>query len=596
MLGRVASLASNSERYDVVIIGAGLAGLTLARHLLLASDRRVLLIDHRLQIPPTRQKVGESSVQLGAYYYSKVLDMEEHFLREHFMKYNLRFYWKAVGPGSRFEEYSHAYIRTFSNIACYQIDRNKFEGELLRLNSENPRFTFMAGITDLNMDLAPDDKPHIVRLASEGNTISLQCDWVVDTSGRSKFLARRIGLVRPNPIHHGTAFMWVDGLVDIDRLTDLSPRETRLKRHRRSTGHLPVWLATNHFMGEGLWFWVIPLQGKTSLGLVYDNRLIPHERVWTKERLLEWICHEFPLFADDLRTRTILDYSTIRDFSYDCSQTISGRRWALCGEAGRFTDPLYSPGSDLISLHNTLVVDAILTGDPSDLETKTRIYEQLMEAFYGATVPSYATSYDALGDQECFVLKYVWELSIYFAFYVFPFINEFFTNGRFIPGFLTRFARLGLVNRTLQNFISGFYQWKKVEESKSSNPIFFDFMDFETLRTSEKMFYEVGVSVNDALNLLNRRLDDLDELARFIIAYLTSRVLRDASVLLNRGFILQLDLGATTFDPKSLAEQYRPFAARSNTYQWSIDPYVMERFRTAATEVGFEPPAVAVGV
>src|SRR5713101_7249168 len=105
------------EHYDVVIIGAGLAGLSLARQLLLASDKTILLVEKRTEIPPKHLKVGEALSQVGGYYFSKVLDMEEHLLREHFMKYNLRFYWKTAGRDNRsFEDYSQSYIRALSNI------------------------------------------------------------------------------------------------------------------------------------------------------------------------------------------------------------------------------------------------------------------------------------------------------------------------------------------------------------------------------------------------------------------------------------------------------------------------------------------------
>ncbi len=42
-----------------------MAGLTLARQLLLTSDKKILLVDQRAEIPPQRQKVGESTVSLG---------------------------------------------------------------------------------------------------------------------------------------------------------------------------------------------------------------------------------------------------------------------------------------------------------------------------------------------------------------------------------------------------------------------------------------------------------------------------------------------------------------------------------------------------
>src|SRR5215471_14544258 len=111
----------NGHYYDVVILGAGLAGLSLARQLLLHSSKNVLLLEKRSEVPPSRQKVGEATVQVSAYYFSKILDLEEHLLREHFMKYNLRFYWKTPGrKNDRYEDYSQSYIRNLSNIATYQ--------------------------------------------------------------------------------------------------------------------------------------------------------------------------------------------------------------------------------------------------------------------------------------------------------------------------------------------------------------------------------------------------------------------------------------------------------------------------------------------
>ena len=58
------------DRYDVVIIGAGLAGLALARQLLLNSEKKILLLEKRAEIPPAHQKVGEATVQVSGYYFS----------------------------------------------------------------------------------------------------------------------------------------------------------------------------------------------------------------------------------------------------------------------------------------------------------------------------------------------------------------------------------------------------------------------------------------------------------------------------------------------------------------------------------------------
>ncbi len=558
------------SHYDVVIIGGGLAGQSLSRQLLLnAPGLRILLLERRNR-PPTREKVGESLVQVGGYYFSRVLDLEEYLLREHYMKYNLRFYWKNGGRSNRqFEDYSQAYIRNFSNIACYQLDRVKIEGELLRRNLESPGFTQANGIRLVSVDAGEDDS-HRVVFRKDGIESTATADWVVDTSGRARFLARRRQLAQSNPIRHGASFLWVDGLVNIDRLNDLGNRENRIKASRRLTGHLPLWLATNHFMGEGYWFWVIPLQGKTSLGLVYDRELFT-EDVSSAEQLLGWVCRQFPLFERDLPRRKVLNFGALPDFSHGCSQTIHPSGWAMSGESGRFLDPLYSPGSDFIAIHNTLIVDAVQTQSRSRRVLKCRIYEQLMRALYEAFLPTFHRSYDALGDQETFVMKYGWELSIYFVFYTFPFINDLFTDLRFIPDFLGRFARLGPINRNLQSFLSGFYRWKKVHAGAPSEPAFFDFMTLDGLVAAERTFYQVGIGTETATAVLDRQLESLEELARLIFASACATVTGDASLVHSRKFVEGIDLSTFSFDPEAIGERYRECRDGGEPYLWTIN-------------------------
>ena len=573
--------------YDVTIVGAGLAGLSLARQLLITSDVRVLLLEKRSEIPPRGQKVGEATVQLSAYYFSKVLDLEEHLLREHYLKYNLRFYWKTPGlANDRFEDYSQSYIRSFSNIAAYQLDRNKLEGELLRLNRQSPRFTFIAGAADVRVGLASSG-PHQVTFREGRTTRTVASTWVVDASGRGRVLARAEGLRHQSPIHHGASFLWVDGLLNIERLTDSTPRQIRLNPARSSIGHAPFWLATNHFCGEGFWFWTIPLQGKTSLGLVYDNRLISPDEVNDPRKLVSWVCREFPLFARDLPLRTILHAASYREFSHDCIRTINPSRWAIVGEAGRFTDPLYSPGGDLISIYNTLVADAVLTPDAGELAQKAVSYEALMQAVYGAYVPTYAVSYDALGDQEAMTLKYVWELTIYFGFYVFPFINDLFTDRRFLASFLRRFTQLGRVNARIQKFVSDFYQWKKNARKPPSMPIFGDFYDIGALRAAEASFYRVGVSGDAARTILDEQLANAMDLARFIAVHVHASVLDDDSLFGNRGFVESLVLEELEFNPDAMQRQRAAHETDQRSYTWPWNPNALAKFRTP------RPPAAA---
>ncbi len=544
-----------ATQYEVVILGAGLAGLSLARQLLTNTGKRVLLIEKRSEVPSTRQKVGEATVQVGAYYFAKVLDLEEHLFREHFVKYNLRFYWATPGRENKsYEDYSQSYIRDLSNIATFQLDRNKIEVELLRLNLECDRFEFQSGIANLDVTIGEADKPHCIRYEVGGQKVELQADWLVDASGRAKFLARKLGLTKPSPIHHGATFFWVNGLVNVERLTGLSPVQGFAHPSRQKLGHLPAWLATNHFMGEGYWFWTIPLQGKTSLGLVYDHSKVHADDVSSPEKVIAWIAKRFPLFARELATREIVDQGLYRDFSYDCSQTISADRWALAGESGRFTDPLYSPGSDLIALYNTMITDAILTEEQSSLAVKARLYELLMWAFYEAYVPSYSVSYDVLGDQECFAMKYSWELMVYFTFYVFPFINHVFTNAAFVVPFLDLFAKLGVINNSIQPFIAGYYRWKKGRLTTQQETVLFDFTSFEPLKKSQELFYQVGLTPRECIRTLERQMANVEKMARFIAAYIYSAVLEDDSILLAKNLAETIDIETLEFDPEKMRQ------------------------------------------
>lgn len=562
-----------SGHHDVVILGAGLAGLSLARHLLLDTDRRVLVVDRAREVPGPRHKVGESTVQVAGYYFSKVLGLEEYLWCHHFMKYNLRFYWNTPGrSGGDFADYSQSYIRGLSNVACYQIDRNPFEAELLRRNQGSPRFRLAPGAEGLDVRLAASGGgPHRVAFRHGGREVNASADWVVDATGRGRLLARQHGLSVPSPIRHGSSILWVDGLVDIEALTERTPRAVRLDPARASVGHLPLWAATNHFMGEGFWFWVIPLHGKTSLGLVYDHRSVRHEDVNSAEKLLRWVCDRFPAFARDLPARKVVDYTCYKEYSYGCSQTIHPDRWALSGMSGRFTDPLYSPGSDFIALHNTMIVDAVKTRDPALLSEKCRAYEGQMKALYASLLPTFSTSYDTLGDQEVFSLKYTWELSVYFAFFVFPFLNDLSTDLEFVTPFLRRFARLGAVNSGLQAFLSAFYRWKSRRPGAGGRPVFHDFSALEPLRRAEALFYQVGVGAADGLRLLDDQLAGLDELARFIVAYVHAAVLDDPELLTSRTLVEVVDFRTLTFDPDAMRESHALYREGVEAWEWSFD-------------------------
>lgn len=571
------------EHYDIIIVGAGLAGLSLARQLLLRTGKTVLHLDREPQLPIARQKVGESNVQVAGHYFAKVLDMEEHLFHEQVMKYNLRFMWKS-SDGANFEDFGHSYIRHFSNIACYQLDRNKFEAELIRRNRENERYELLEDVKELDISIGAGRERHTVRFDRKGESHEAGCDWLVDTSGRMRHLAGRMDSRRESEIRNSSSFFWTEGTVNIEKLTSASRDEIRKRPERRHLGHLPFWLATNHFCGEGYWFWVIPLHSRTSFGLVYDNRLVDSREVSTKEKLMAWLSRELPLFEHALAGEEIIDFQVLRNYSHDCERTIHADRWGMSGFAGRFTDPLYSPGGDAIAIYNTLITDAILTEDDEELASKVSIYETMMKTVYHSFVPSYAYSYNALGDQEAFSMKYVWELSVYFGFYVFPFINDLYTDRLFLVGYLRRFSQLGEINRSLLILIADYFNWKKENAQRPERPVFFEFRDIDTLVRAESTFYEIGVEPKEAFKILDGQLANLRELARFYVAHVSSVLAGDPDLVHSRAHVDSIDLDDIRFDPDGVRSRWSAMPRSPEDYPWTIDAEVFRRFHRSPVE------------
>ncbi|MDY7094404.1 MAG: hypothetical protein SX243_15645, partial [Acidobacteriota bacterium] len=296
--------------------------------------------------------------------------------------------------------------------------------------------------------------------------------------------------------------------------------------------------------------------------------------------------------------REVLDWGGFKDFAHDSKATISSDRWAVSGVAGRFSDPLYSPGSDLIAIYNTLIVHAIRSPE-EELEARCAMAERQMQAVFGAYIPSYAESYQTLGDPECFSLKYTWELAVYFAYYVFPFLNDLLTDRRFALAHLRLFSELGPINHGIQKVLAGYHQWKRENPGLGDpppEPVFFDFTSLRPLAETATTFYEVGVSVERARTVLTQQLEHLKELARFVAAHVASVVLDRPEAVYDRGFVEALPLARLRFEPEAWEELWRQHGgeaagSKGETYPWALDPSVVQVFHDHRSESAEPPPA-----
>ena len=136
------------------------------------------------------------------------------------------------------------------------------------------------------------------------------------------------------------------------------------------------------------------------------------------------------------------------------------------------------------------------------------------------------------------------------------------------------------MNSNLQDFIKDYYHWKKFASQPARTPIFNDFTELGPLRTAESTFYRVGVSIEEAQTILDTQVRNLLELARFIVAHIYSVVLADERALTNHLFVESINPYDFRFDPDEMRGRYAKFAHSTDEYQWSFDPFVLQRFRT----------------
>src|SRR5262249_23724205 len=135
---------------------------------------------------------------------------------------------------------------------------------------------------------------------------------------------------------------------------------------------------------------------------------------------------------------------------------------------------------------------------------------------------------------------------------VLPFTNDLFTNQEFIPFFLRKFGLLGPINRELQKFLSDFYQWKKTNLPPDPAPGLNDFYEMPLLRQSEQLFYQVGLTPAEAIEVLDRHFHNLNEFARWIVAQVHGAVLNDPEIGSSVEYIGAIKLRNLRFDPEAI--------------------------------------------
>jgi flavin-dependent dehydrogenase len=394
----IAPIRPAADRYDVAILGGGLAGLTLA--IQLKKERpatQVAVLEKREGPAPLAAfKVGESTVISGAHYFAEVVGMRKHLESEQQIKCGLRHFLPSAGNADITQRVEIG-PRDFPEIDNYQIDRGLFENKLAaRARLLGVDLLQGCRVKDVTLG-GGGEELHEVSFTQFDELVSTRARWVVDATGRAGLLKRKLDLQAECGHTINSAWFRLAGGLDLEQwgIED----ERWMKRMKRAGIRQ---YSTNHLMGEGYWIWLIPLEtGPISIGVCADPRFHPFEEINDFSRMLQWLERHEPQLAADVAARVddIEDFLRVEDYAYGVKQTYSEDRWSLVGEAAAFADPFFSPGSDFIGYGNIFTADLIerdLEGE--DIGERLAYYNDFYQRTFENAIAKYRDTYGLWGD------------------------------------------------------------------------------------------------------------------------------------------------------------------------------------------------------
>ncbi len=499
---------------DVLIMGGGLAGFTLALQLVQQQPELRVTVLERYAMPFTEaaHKIGESTVEVGACYLNKVLGLSEHLMAEQLPKFGLRLFfggregtqtplehWSELGPSEEFE------------YPSYQIDRGKLENHLAE-QCKARGVTVRDSSKVNNIDVGNGkSQPHLVTTHSG---LSISCRWLVDASGRQGLLKRKLELKQDNDHQGNSLWFRLDADVKIDDWSEDEEWQGRISKAR--------WLSTNHFMTDGSWTWLIPLSGgRTSIGIVYDPQLHDDDKLKNFDDTLVWLHEHHPKLASVVAAHSdkLMDFKRLKNYSHGCSELFSKNRWAITGEAGVFLDPFYSPGTDFIAIGNNYIADLIYRDmSGQHLLSRPSVYSELYLGFYQATLEIYQDQYQLFGQPLIMSIKIGWDYANYWGITTFLFTQNRMTDVSFMRKCLGDLGEIREINRQVQAL---FRELSRLETGKDRAGRQANFIDQHNFKWLDELNRNLSKPLDDEAmrELLLKNLAGLKEFASEITAY-----------------------------------------------------------------------------
>jgi flavin-dependent dehydrogenase len=325
----------STNKYDVIVIGGGPAGSTIAS-VLQREGRSVILFEK--EVFP-RHHIGES-LMTDTYRTFDRMGLLEKLRQSPFVrKYSVQFA-NSAGKESRpfyfFEAVHH------ESAVTWQVTRSEFDKLLIDHAAEQGAVVHQ-GARVSQVIFEGDKAVGVEALLADGSRQTFHANVIVDATGQTAMLSNKFRWrVRDPKLKKAVLYSYFKGA---HREPDLNGGATLVLRTEK---------------GSGGWFWYIPLENDiTSVGIVADPEYLLKDR----GQDLAKIFHEEIDKCEPCRKRvgegTRVDkiYS-ILDYSYR-SKHNAGNGFILIGDAYGFLDPIYSSGVLLALKMAELAADAI---------------------------------------------------------------------------------------------------------------------------------------------------------------------------------------------------------------------------------------------
>lgn len=507
-----------NRKYDVVIMGGGLAGLTLTLQLKQKNpEMKILTVEMRGDdAPDAAHKVGESTVELGTHYLREVINLKDYLDKHHLPKHGLRFFFSPQHK-SEISKRVELGPRERLPVPSHQIDRGTFENDLVDFARDAGAEVELGTRVD-NVEISADG--HKVTLKKGEHKEVVETSWVVDATGRAGFLKRKMDLKKD--FEHGVSAAWfrIKGEVDVDDWSENNEWKEFLKPGLRRLG-------TVHLMDKGYWVWLIPLStGNTSIGIVADESVHPFNTYNKLDKAMDWLKENEPKCYEKLALRQddILDFKILRKYALHTQKLYSNDKWAVTGESSMFLDPFYSPGTDFIALNNTLITDLISKDFKGEsIHMHTGIYEKTLFALFDNWVPIYQNKYQLWGHTQTMVLKIFWDWAIYWAVPTLIYTNDGFTNLYVLRDLFSSpdmaGQKFGRLNEQMQELL---LEWAEFDDGAFENR-YIDPFDVDYLKRFHKGIDE-RYSTKELINKVEENVEVLEQIASEIFRLMSHKV------------------------------------------------------------------------